>query len=204
MPFKIVPPLYSVWQGMKRRCYNPNFKQFKDYGGRGIRVCDRWLTDYATFESDMGTRPEGTSIDRYPDPDGDYSPENCRWATKQMQQRNQRRSRRLVIDGIDYLAVDLSHKYGIKTDTIIARAKKGLPFDMVISHSRAPYTITKENRARIKEGQQKSQNARKHCARGHEYNEKNTHISPQGTRVCRVCDNYRGRQSRRAVQELDA
>jgi hypothetical protein len=187
MPFKITPPLYYVWQGMKGRCYNPNLKQFHDYGGRGIRVCDRWLTDYATFESDMGIRPKGTSIDRYPDPDGDYSPENCRWATRKMQQRNQRRTKKFTIDGVEYLAVELSEKYGIKTDTIMARANKGFPLDIIVSHSMAPHIVSVEGKIRRKAGQIKGMNKRIHCKKGHEYTEENTARAKEGWRVCVTC-----------------
>ena len=78
---------------MIQRCNNPKNDAYHYYGGRGIRVCSRWL-EFHTFYTDMGKRPKGTSIDRFPDNDGDYEPSNCRWATTTEQRKNQRMSNR--------------------------------------------------------------------------------------------------------------
>jgi hypothetical protein len=78
---------YNTWIGMKTRCFNPKNQDFKNYGGRGIIVCDEWKDSFETFYTDMGAKPEGYSIDRI-DVDGNYEPSNCRWATRSEQQRN--------------------------------------------------------------------------------------------------------------------
>jgi hypothetical protein len=85
----IASPTYSSWQAMKSRCLNPQTSSYRNYGGRGIKIYDRWL-DFKNFLADMGERPEGTSLDRFPNKNGNYEPGNCRWATRLEQNRNQR------------------------------------------------------------------------------------------------------------------
>lgn len=85
-------PLYRIWQSMKTRCYNERNPNYARYGAKGIRICQRWLDSFDAFVDDMGHPPEGCSIDRI-DPYGDYTPENCRWATRMAQSQNQKRTR---------------------------------------------------------------------------------------------------------------
>ena len=92
---------YVTWADMKARCNNPNTHNYYLYGGRGIKVCVRWQKDYTAFLSDMGPKPTPKhTIDRI-NPDGDYEPGNCRWATASEQQRNRRDRRHLCQDSPD-------------------------------------------------------------------------------------------------------
>lgn len=83
-------PTYNSWASMIQRTCNPRHPSWKNYGGRGVTVCDRWLHSFEDFLADMGARPPGLSIDRI-DNDGNYEPGNCRWATRSQQNSNTRR-----------------------------------------------------------------------------------------------------------------
>lgn len=86
------------WASMRARCLNQKNPAYKDYGGRGIVICQRWLDSFQNFFDDMGDRPDGLSLERI-DVNGNYEPGNCKWATDKEQTRNQRRTRRITFNG---------------------------------------------------------------------------------------------------------
>lgn len=116
-------PLFKTWCEMRYRCENPSKWQYKHYGARGIKVCERWQ-DFAAFVKDMGERPTRATLDRI-DPDGDYEPSNCRWATKTQQANNTRANRVLIIDGQQQTMSEWSRVYGVPVGTIWERLNSG-------------------------------------------------------------------------------
>lgn len=87
---------YKTWSSLKQRCYNKNDSKYKDWGGRGIKVCDRWINSFENFFEDMGYKPSKShSIERINN-DGDYEPSNCIWADKKTQARNRRSSTKIL------------------------------------------------------------------------------------------------------------
>lgn len=102
---------HEIWKGMRKRCNNSKDKNYKNYGGRGIRVCARW-DDFAKFLSDMGERPKGMTIERI-DNDGNYEPKNCRWASQKEQANNKREGLLYRIDGEIHTLSQWCEKLGI-------------------------------------------------------------------------------------------
>lgn len=116
--------IYRIWANMLSRCENEKFDSYKHYGARGIKVCDEWHS-FIRFLSDMGRPSVDQSIDRI-DPNGNYSPENCRWASKSTQMNNKRNNVFLEIDGVRKTVAQWSlEPESVKAKTIYHRIKKG-------------------------------------------------------------------------------
>lgn len=125
-------PTWNVWRGMIKRCTSKNFSQFKHYGGRGIKVCYRWL-EFPNFLSDMGERPEGASIERI-DVNGDYEPENCKWIPLQEQPNNTRRSFVVELHGKSMCLRQACDSLGLKYARVRDRIQKlGWTFEQAIA-----------------------------------------------------------------------
>lgn len=103
---------YRSWESMKARCYNESAVGYNNYGGRGITVCDQWLSSFEVFLQDMGERPQGTSLDRIKNAEG-YYPSNCRWSKPKIQQRNKRNNIKVMYNGEEVLLISLSEATGL-------------------------------------------------------------------------------------------
>ena len=124
---------YNIWKSMNQRCQNPKHPEFHNYGGRGIRVCDRWEESFENFLTDMGVRPgKEYSIDRYPDQNGGYCPENCRWATMKEQQNNKRNNRVLTYNGETKTISQWADYSGINRSTLQYRLNSDWPLDKAL------------------------------------------------------------------------
>lgn len=115
-------PEYQSWRGMWERCTNPNNSHYPIYGGLGVVVCDAWK-DFSVFLADMGFRPEGTSLDRFPNAAGNYEQGNCRWATAREQSRNTSRTIYITWKGETLCRKDWAERLGISAVALKFRLK---------------------------------------------------------------------------------
>lgn len=142
-------PTYNAFHQSKNRCTNPNNSRYKDYGGRGIKMCQRWVGvgGYKNFLEDMGRRPKNMTLDRI-DNSGDYEPSNCRWATYQQQSLNKRayKNNQSGVTGVykhpgGYWAASMRYKgkqttkyFKTKQDAIAARLKAELEREVIVTN----------------------------------------------------------------------
>jgi len=124
-------PEYNAWRDMRSRCYRSTHRHFKNWGGRGITVCERWRESFEAFYEDMGPRPEGHSIDRI-DNSGNYEPGNCRWTTSTQQLRNTRRNNLLTVRGRTQCITAWADESGICSETIHHRLRAGWEVEAAI------------------------------------------------------------------------
>jgi len=202
MPFKNQHYLYSTWKSMRRRCNSPSSPSFKNYGGRGIAVCEKWNASFHAFVEDMGERPPGYSIERI-DVNGDYEPSNCKWIPRNHQSRNTRRSRIFEFNGVPYALWDLTKASGLKPDTVKERIERGLALDEVIDRERIKKPPSPELIERAWRNSAHKRRQQTHCKRGHEFTVENTYLSKEGYRVCRACHAAKTSRQRREKRYVE-
>lgn len=130
-------PEYRAWEAMRQRCLNPNNPKYPRYGGRGIKVCPRWRS-FIGFLADMGKRPSAQhSLDRK-DNDGNYEPDNCRWATRLEQDLNTSRSRLVTYEGRTQHLFDWADELSLNRTVVISRFKSGKPPALILYQGKLP------------------------------------------------------------------
>ena len=138
-------PEYRVWSAMKHRCYNINNKKYQDYGGRGIKVCQEWLNSFNNFLVDMGERPSDKhSIDRE-DVNGDYTKDNCRWVTQDIQSRNKRNNHWIEYNGTRMILKDWANYFGVNRTTLLERVQNGQKFDYIFNFYKQKNGLVNDN-----------------------------------------------------------
>lgn len=125
-------PLFGTWWAMKQRCYDQNCASYKRYGARGITVCEQWRNDFATFVADMGSRPEGMTLERK-DNNRHYGPDNCEWATRKRQAENRRTSKFFTHDGERLCVQDWAARLGVHGWTLGRYLKSGYTLAQVFA-----------------------------------------------------------------------
>jgi hypothetical protein len=172
---------HSIWMGMRQRCRNPNNPHFDKYGGRGIVVCERWQS-FENFFADMGDPGPKLTLERI-DNDGNYEPDNCKWASRRVQMNNRRVCRYFTANGETRTLSEWSRISGIHRNTLDQRIAAGETIEQALDPAR------RTDLEQIRAAARKSSIARKartHCKHGHEWTPENTGWQKTG-RMCRAC-----------------
>lgn len=135
--------LYKIWAAMIQRCHNPLASMYSLYGAIGVSVCDRWKVSFAAFRKDIGPRPDGYSLDRYPDQSGNYAPGNVRWADDSQQQRNRRDNQMMTFDGKCLSIYEWATVTGITFTALRSRYRQGWPVDRILTEPMENHTGTR-------------------------------------------------------------
>lgn len=165
--------IYSTWKAMKARCFNPKNRGYRHYGGRGIRVCKRWMK-FENFLADMGERPAGLQIDRI-DNDGNYEPGNCRWATPLENALNTRWSRRYTFKGKTNNISGWARMMGI-TSRAMRHRVNFWPLEQALTAKPIGNNATKTQ-----------------CPLGHAFDKTTSHSGGGTFRYCSICSKARAR-----------
>ncbi len=125
-------PEYAAWIAIRRRCCDPTYQSYEDYGGRGVTMYDGWVHDFQAFLDYVGERPSPDhSIDRFPDNNGPYAPGNVRWANRNEQCRNRRSSKLLTMNGVSKTMVEWAEDFGIPYQMMKSRIRNGWSLERI-------------------------------------------------------------------------
>ena len=133
-------PTYECWKGMKQRCYQPSAASYKSHGARGITVCDRWRNSFELFLEDMGTRPDGLTLDRI-DNNGNYEPANCKWSTPKEQGNNKRNNKFYTVAEVTKNLEGWTQSTGLTRQALSWRLSAGMTMEQAINWTRDRHTI---------------------------------------------------------------
>jgi hypothetical protein len=178
--------IQSIWFGIRQRCNNPNSQAYQYYGGRGIKICERW-NNILNFLEDMGHPETDMSIDRI-DPNGHYCPENCRWATRSQQQSNRRNNHFIEYNGKKQTAREWAKELGIPQQTVYGRIDLGWDVEKILLPKKQ---IDKSGLSLGGIANGARNKSKTHCKNGHEFSEENTRKNGKNGRACLKCHSLR-------------